>query len=203
MENEFTDQKYIISFKRDLLKRLKGSPTNLSCKDEKLYIGDQVKIYYDHFDPGKYVFGIVKYNSIKHISYIRLKNTVDNFFSDNTERNIIKDKDLTYFSNNMEKVNSRYHNDYNDCVELMENDKVFFQKILDLFYDERIYLLITEVDWIERFLKKIDINITIENINDIDKELYDEVFNHIEKLLYKYFDTEEKFAKYNFQIKKR
>lgn len=206
MENKLNmvlaTQKSIDSFKADLLKRLKGAPTNLACKDEKLYVGDKVKIYYDHMDPDKNVFGTVKYDSIKHIPYIRLKNIVPNLLKNN-DKNLTSGKDLKYFSSEMEKISNKYHNDYKDCLDILENDKAFFQKILDLFYDEKVYLILTEIDWIERYLNKMDVRIEITNINNIDQEIYDKIYDKISNLLSEYFDNEEALRDYNIQLIKR
>ena len=64
-------------------------------------------------------------------------------------------------------------------------------------------MILTEIDWIERYLNKMDVRIEITNINNIDQEIYDKIYDRISNLLSEYFDNEEALRDYNIQLIKR
>lgn len=178
----------------NIMKRLNGVKLNCkySNKTNVFNVGDRLKIFYNsNSDP---IIGSLKFDIIKNKYYIRLKSYNQNF--NNGERNLY----LEFFKNKkvlnipFEQISeivvaSHNHDDYWYC-EMLLNDKKYkelYEKFMELYYDEKLYLTEKELLYLEKQLTPVIENITLDvstnNLSEKGKKLINKLLDDIETLI--------------------
>lgn len=193
LKEEIIETKVIFD-KEDFLKRLNGSPTGLCNSDhtENFLVEDKIKFHFDHMDSTEngFIIGNIRYNSIKKMYYLRFQKSVEKFNNGNKNLylDFINDKaSADYYINSMETLpKATYHNDYKDCIKLVDNDKQFYGKILDLFCEGKVYLSPKEIDYIENILNKTpetDIALFVSENTDENQKFLTKLAKDIENFV--------------------
>lgn len=185
-------------FNNELVKRLSGYPINMMDRNSSpLVVGNIVKVYYDD-DEKKYVLGKIKYDFLHKKFIVRLNEIVNNFNSKKRNLILIQDKDCIY-SKIIENTGQHIRDNYTLCkmqMEKRENYKEFYNKIVDLFYDDEIQLLEDEINIIKNEISDVvNVNVTINiDILDYNNEKSNMIMQNCQSLS---DDIENLLIKYN------
>lgn len=167
MQEKLNQNRVEVELIEGILKRLNGKSTNIYDNSYQafLYVGDKVKVYINK--DLDIISGIVKYDISEDKYYIRINRSISDL--NNGNRNLYLDPSTSNkicsceYSDILERLNDKVQTDYNDCIQLLENHKYekFYKKLLDLFYDDRLYLEKNELDFIKEKIRNNE-KITIE-----------------------------------------
>lgn len=198
-----------------ILKRVQGFPTDIydNSFTTFLYCGDKVKVYINEdFD---IISGIVKYDICEDKYYVRLNGRIKNF--NNGKRNLYLDLSTSdkvcccKYSNIIERLCETIQPDYAKCIKLLKNNEFIslFQFILDLFYEDRLYLDKNELLFIKNKIKnnnnkikiKVEINIEVKYSDNQEYVVNSEYVNNIIKNIDKIINDDKKIQCNDFQTK--
>lgn len=195
------------NFNDELLKRLTGYPLGIIDRSGKkeLLVGEIVRVYYTFYEKEVndklFVIGKIKYDFLHKKFFIRLNEEIHNFNDNN--RNLI----LDIKSGEINKIiayedNYKIINDYKSLTQILnsKNYITFYNKIMDLFYDNRIQLFENEIKHIKNILNGIvdcNIDLTI-NLSNFNKNKIHYILNNSQLLIN---DIENVFKNYSSHFK--